>query len=268
MMNPELEIAVQRLVDNELTKQQLAEFLRQAEADPQLWRMATLAFVEDRVWSSVANQRSIQHSAKNQQALSTADSRSSIPGFVNDGAGTVNAVEAESMPRVGPENIKMNPSSRSHRRSRWPRYVTQMMLTAALVLLALNVALQFNPVRRSTPIVAAPSPTTPSPDGTLADKGAGTQPLDSAGSNQTHLVSNEPYQLQLGESTVPLHRRQPNEMLQAIREQSAPDPLFNQRMLDFGYQVQPDVRYISGKSLDGRSFIVPIQSYRVRRSVQ
>lgn len=49
-----LDLAIQRLVDDELTPSETASLLRRMEQEPDSWRRCTLSFVEDRVWSRSA----------------------------------------------------------------------------------------------------------------------------------------------------------------------------------------------------------------------
>lgn len=247
-MNPENEIAVQRLVDNELNEQEVAEFLQRAESDSQLWRMATLAFLEERVWSSVACETS-----RTTTALSTNDAPTptvATPAELN-GAGT---------------NVDRELSPRTHS-LRWKRYAGQLLVTAALVFLALNIALRFNPVEPDSGKAA--SADNDSTNGQLAESDRSADPAMSLENNQ-NLVSAEPYQLQLDDSTtVPLVYTDDESMLRAMQDERVQvDPTFRRQMLDFGYQVKPRIRYMSGQADDGRSFIVPVQSFRLQLAVQ
>jgi hypothetical protein len=52
----ELELQIQRLVDGELTRPQIQQLLRAAEAEPTMWRELAVAFAEDRILASEARQ--------------------------------------------------------------------------------------------------------------------------------------------------------------------------------------------------------------------
>ena len=52
----EQELQIQRLVDGELTRPQIQQLLRAAEAEPALWRELAVAFVEDRILANEARQ--------------------------------------------------------------------------------------------------------------------------------------------------------------------------------------------------------------------
>ena len=110
-MNQKHEQMIQRLIDNELNEQDRAEVLKYAEQHPELWRQISLAFVEDRVWSSFVSADSNQTAA------------------VVDEAGT-------------------GKTSTARRRPWWLQYGPQLMMTAASVLFVLTLALQLNPVDR------------------------------------------------------------------------------------------------------------------------
>ena len=104
---------IQRMVDDELDEIQRAEFLKYAEANPRVWRETALAFVEDRVWSSAMIE---QTSGTNERF---------------QGAGT----------------HKLSPV---RRKSYWSQYGSQLLITAATVLLVFSLALRFNPVDHSS----------------------------------------------------------------------------------------------------------------------
>jgi hypothetical protein len=107
-MNESYELLIQRLVDNELDEAGRVEFLRTAEAHQELWRQTALAFVEDRIWSSVV--------------LRQSDKTACRP----HGAGTGKV----SIGGPGPW---------------WRRYGPPLMMTAAAVFLVFSLALRFNP---------------------------------------------------------------------------------------------------------------------------
>jgi len=131
-----------------------------------------------------------------------------------------------------------------------------MLMTAASVLFVFSLALRFNPVDGSS--------------GTSAREAGVVQPAkppiqkDNLGPDGSQLVS-EPYRLQLNDGLeFPIYEDQDRfrKELQRVRE-LGPDLL--QRFRDAGYHVEPDVRYITGNSKDGRSILLPIQSFQVRR---
>ena len=223
-MNEKHELIIQRMVDNELDETQRAEFLKLADTQPELWRQAALAFVEDRVWSSVVSSKPIAGESV-----------------------------LDSSARPGKEKVLV-----TRGQPWWLKYGPPLMITAASVLVVLSLALRFNPVER-TP---GPAP--------VADFAQQTEPpteLESLGPQGSQLAS-QPMRLQVNEKfDVPVYedREQFRSELQRLSQLK---PGLLERFQNAGYDVQPDIQYIRGNSQDGRSFIVPIQRFQIRRMGQ
>ena len=221
-MNEKHELMIQRMVDDELDENQRAEFLKLADTNPELWRETALAFVEDRVWSSVVSE--------------PASSESKL-------AATSNGKPEREAPAA-------------RRRPWWWQYGPQLMMTAALVMFVFALSLRFNPVDRSP---GAPS------DGDIArNNDPITEPEESPGPGGSQLVS-QPMRLQVNDNfDVPVYE-DPQRFREELQRLTHLDPGLLKRFEEAGYQVVPDIQYITGNSQDGRSFIVPIQRFQVRR---
>ena len=224
-----IEQTISRLVDNELSAAQRAAFVRQADDQPELWRETALALIEDRVWSSVFEEQAGDSAPTRRESRLPIASGTRKPGSDNNW---------------------------------WQRNVPRLMLTAAAVMLALTVALRFNPVDRTPRGLdggAVAGPATPLPDSTANPPTPGN----------TLAVNQEPYMLQMDDDLqVPLYQSFGPMHEELAQLDLSVDPIVQQEFLRAGYQVQPHIKYITGNAPDGRSFVVPVQSYRVRRFVQ
>ncbi len=225
-----VEQTISRLVDNELDAEQRAEFVRQADASPELWRETALAFIEDRVWGVAFEGQADSDSAQHRE--------SRLPS------------EARTGKQRGGTNW-------------WRHNVPRLMLTAAAVLFALTVALRLNPVDRS-PGGLESGPVASQPPAQMPDSSVNTPTP-----GNTLAVNQEPYMLQMDDNVqVPLYQSFDPMKKELARLDLSLDPITQQQFLQAGYQVQPHINYITGNAPDGRSFIVPVQSYRVRQFVQ
>ena len=237
-MNEKHELMIQRLVDNELDEQGRTEFLRQAESNPELWRQAVLSFVEDCVWSST-----VGFTGSSNQAGTNSKTNQTAAGdsIAKDGAGTENVVTTRQKPW-------------------WLQYGPQLMMTAASVLFVLTLALQLNPVGNrnaaNDDLVANRSPESPSTE-------ERTDPKDPLGPSGSQYAS-EPYRVRMNDVEVPVYE-DPSRFRQEILKAGELDPAVLERFQQAGLRVQPDFRYIAGRLGDGRSVLVPVQSFRVKR---
>ena len=175
-MNETHELMIQRLIDNELDEQGRREFLNQAELNPELWRLTTLAFVEDRIWSSVVQERT------DPRSIIETDNKAAVVG----GAGTERVSTVSTIAVQKPW---------------WLRYGPQLLMTAASFLFVLALALRFNPVEEPSAGSTSDDVVSGTPD--LNDEAAPLPPLPPLGPDGSQLVS-QPYSLRLNETDFPV----------------------------------------------------------------
>ncbi len=207
------ERTIQRLVDNQLGARARREFLLAADQQPELWRRAALAFVEEQVWKA------------------TIPSAATEPVRVRESA-------------LAKPGLKRAPASASSIAARpW------LLALAAVIMVGLTIALR---------LATAPDPRPfDMVDGRAEVPGASL------------VVNDGPYMLQMSDDLqIPLYPQMdvnPSRLAGYPREF---DPRVRQQLLDAGYELQPDVRYITGNAPDGRPFIVPVQQFRIQSTIQ
>ncbi len=241
-MNQNHEMTIQRLVDGELTHRERSNFLNAMDRQPDMWREVALAFVEDQVWSDFAHQ-SIEEISS---STNVSEDESKITGAFAPSAKNGRAHK----PRI--ELPSQKPQSWTN------RYLPRLMLTAAATMLAITLAVRWESASR-----------------TSFEKGPGSEgfasktPEDPARSPENRLTNTDPYLLQLDDNDpVPLYSKfdQMRDSLSQAPMQIT--PALQKQFFDAGYQLQPDLRFISGQVPDGRSFIVPVQGWRIHSYVQ
>ena len=241
-MNETHELMIQRLIDNELDEQGRREFLNQAELNPELWRLTTLAFVEDRIWSSVVQERT------DPRSIIETDNKAAVVG----GAGTERVSTVSTIAVQKPW---------------WLRYGPQLLMTAASFLFVLTLALRFNPVEEPSAGSTSDDVVSGTPDSN--DEAAPLPPLPPLpplGPDGSQLVS-QPYSLRLNETDFPVFD-DPEQFQAEIKRVGQLDPVVVERFQSAGYQIYPDVRYIAGRLTDGRRVVLPVQSFRIGRMGQ
>jgi len=234
-MNETHERMIQRFVDHELDAEGRAQFLAAAEANPGLWREAVLSIVENRIYESVVKDTTVNKSNDAEAAVR--------------GAGTAAT-------RV---------SARPQRKSWWSAYGPQVLVTAASVLFVFALAMRFNPIDTDALTNDSTASVTTGqadgqPDGRLEAERE-ESPLGPTGSQ----LVNEPYRLQMNDMDLPVYQDRELFRKEIQRQLGDLDPALVQRFVDKGYRLKPHVRYLSGRLADGRSVVMPVQSFQVQR---
>lgn len=221
---------LQRLVDGELTFDEIRAMALRAEADPELWRHIGSALIEDRLWRS-------------------------------------EFAESLSQPESTCQSIAIS-KMESHRRPGWERLgwlalaaSAVLTLTIALVNrspdrlpIALPTLLDSQSSESKSDWVAVADPL--SPDQNHEWK---LNPAVYRMQLQDHLGN--PY----FDSDVPLYTADRSAALKWIQETGSRgiSADIQQKASDSGVQLQQQIRYLSGTFSDGRSFVIPIRRLNV-----
>ena len=140
---------------------------------------------------------------------------------------------------------------------RWQWLGAQLMMTAAAAMLVFTLAIRWN----QPPV--APGPGSPSA-GPVAAQSGRSDP--GPASNERLAVNREPWQLQVNDQVqVPLYSDPAQALEQWKQSNGQMDAEFQRLLLRAGYRMMPEVDYMTGNAADGRSFVVPIRQFRVRR---
>ncbi len=235
-MKLEQELIVQRLVDGELSPEERAAYLRQIDGNVAAWRDVALAFIEQQVWRSYA-----------QEFAGPAEYRRPQ---------TVDESRLPAIERADSKRIKAGKRPTVSGQTSWRVWGPRLMLTAAATLFALTLALRFTtpPPYSNDQMMQAPPPT--------------IQQRPEPGPMVT--ATEQPLMLQVGDDLqVPLFQ-QFEQLTDALNTANFDiNPAVQRQFMDAGYQLQPNLRFISGRvAEDGRAFLVPVHGWQVRPYVQ
>ncbi len=236
-MKLEQELIVQRLVDGELSPQERAAYLRQIDGNVAAWRDVALAFIEQQVWRSYA-----------QEFAGPAEYRRPQ---------TVDESRLPAIERADSKRIKAGKRPTVSGQTSWRVWGPRLMLTAAATLFALTLALRFTtpPPYSNDQMIQAPPPT-------IQQRPEQPGPMVTA--------TEQPLMLQVGDDLqVPLFQ-QFEQLTDALNTANFDiNPAVQRQFMDAGYQLQPNLRFISGRvAEDGRAFLVPVHGWQVRPYVQ
>ncbi|MFK7768671.1 MAG: hypothetical protein AB8B55_15735 [Mariniblastus sp.] len=264
-MKPIDPLQLQRLVDGELDNQQIQELLREAETESGQWREIATGFVENQIWN-----RAFQ--AKNPSS--------------GDASSSKIIVEPQSKTSVR-SSLDQHPDHLSGRTA------FSWWVVAASLLTAVTIGYMANQIQnRDLPntLVENKSPVPVESHDDLDLKNGLADNLPPRNTAPRNAVPNldqpkmtpaslqAPYHLEVPQdsqqfgqlanesTTVPLFNISNQEQLDQLRQQKR-EPVIPPRLLKrlqgSGYQMQENVKYISGKLSDGRSFVVPVRTIRV-----
>jgi hypothetical protein len=240
-------LKLQRLIDGELDTAQVQQILTAAKATPQHWEEIASGFVEDQIWK-----RSFQSSTETK----------------TDTAQLQNSQQTSD--RKTTSTIPISPSSSTN---------FSWLAIAATLLLASGIGYMAGQFQ--TPDVSNPSEVavTPKENPTLKDS-APKHNLASTDSEDDQVgFTKADYHFQLPEDSehpwndvagspqsVPLYRVKNMEQYQRFNqkqesENSRSSELY-QQLSDSGYQMEKNIEFISGRLGDGRSFIIPVETFR------
>ncbi len=236
-MKLEQELIVQRLVDGELSPEERAAYLRQIDGNVAAWRDVALAFIEQQVWRSYA-----------QEFAGPAEYRRPQ---------TVDESRLPAIERADSKRIKAGKRPTVSGQTSWRVWGPRLMLTAAATLFALTLALRFTtpPPYSNDQMIQAPPPT-------IQQRPEQPGPMVTA--------TEQPLMLQVGDDLqVPLFQ-QFEQLTDALNTANFDiNPAVQRQFMDAGYQLQPNLRFISGRvAEDGRAFLVPVHGWQVRPYVQ
>ncbi len=236
-MTLEQELIVQRLVDGELSPEERAAYLRQIDGNVAAWRDVALAFIEQQVWRSYA-----------QEFAGPAEYRRPQ---------TVDESRLPAIERADSKRIKASKRPTVSGQTSWRVWGPRLMLTAAATLFALTLALRFTtpPPYSNDQMLQAPPPT-------IQQRPEQPGPMVTA--------TEQPLMLQVGDDLqVPLFQ-QFEQLTDALNTANFDiNPAVQRQFMDAGYQLQPNLRFISGRvAEDGRAFLVPVHGWQVRPYVQ
>ncbi len=225
-------LQLQRLVDGELDFEETRRLLQLAEREPATWREIATTFVENRIWQSEFVDRS-----STRQDISVIQPRDS---------------KFKSNADVGLP------------RSWW-------MSLAASVALALSVGFLLG--HRSFDSNSVTDGTVGMTDIDQHDDSisAETTPFDLAQADRHgdkldlqpavyHMQLQDQTGNQFLDSEIPLYAAKQTDDLRLLQDAKIPDSIREQAS-DSGYQVRQDIRYVSGRLVDGRQFVIPIRNY-------
>ncbi len=236
-MTLEQELIVQRLVDGELSPEERAAYLRQIDGNVAAWRDVALAFIEQQVWRSYAQ----EFARPTEYRWPQTAEESQLP-----------AIE-----RADSQRIKASKRPTVSGQTSWRVWAPRLMLTAAATLFALTLALRFTtpPPYSNDQMIQAPPPT-------IQQRPEQPGPMVTA--------TEQPLMLQVGDDLqVPLFQ-QFEQLTDALNTANFDiNPAVQRQFMDAGYQLQPNLRFISGRvAEDGRAFLVPVHGWQVRPYVQ
>lgn len=257
-MNPIDERNLQRLVDGELSDGEIRKILDNANDSAVGWEQIALGFVEDQVWNRAFNRQDSSQASGND--------------------GLASAMSNNPVPKSGIWNVA-KPKRRSGPNSR--------LVMAATVLVALTMGYMVsqiqnrnlpkplahieNPSVDSAPRLADGSVDSLNSDGELARHRPDSQ-LDRRPQMTQADFHLELPEEQLGDlasagpvAPVPLftvNSAKQWRRLSEERNQPAISPEMIKHLTGSGYQVEQDINYISGRLVDGRSFVVPVRTIR------
>ena len=224
---------LQRLVDGELEFEEVRKLLQIADSDAHSWRLIASAFVEDKIWQGeFADQLDSTESESNSQTIAS---------------------------------MTMT-SARSNAPQMW------WMSLAASVMLALSVGFLIGQGEfslfgtTSNPNSIAGGPVDPS-EGTSEPAPLALAQSEAQGQDLKlnpavyHMQLEDQQGNQFMDSEIPLYPVKQSGDLQRLRPVEIPISV-RQQARDSGYQIQQNIRYVSGQLKDGRQFVIPIRNYR------
>ena len=261
-MKPIDPLQLQRLVDGELDIQQVQQLLRDAEQTPEQWQEIATGFVENQIWN-----RAFQSTSKPEPETN--------PVLKNE----LGAVTS-SMKQPPHDQTSVNRTGNSN----FSWWVIAASLLAAVSIGYMASEIQGRNLPSSLTENHSVGPIDTAPELEIAknldqpnlDQLNLNQPNDLQGSDQpkmTHanyhleVPENDKQfgQLTNGSTTVPLftvsNREELNQLRQR-RDKPVIPPHILKRLAGSGYQMKEDVKFISGKLGDGRSFVVPVRTIR------
>jgi hypothetical protein len=238
-MNPIDPLKLQRLVDSEMDDKQVRQVLADAKDRPDHWREIAIGFVENQTWSRAFKNRDSSHE--------TGDS-------------------SDTHPRLA----KTQPGQRSTSYSG--------LVMAATVLVAATIGYMTSQIQnRNLPVSSVTEDVPPVSSPLLADNSSASSQLADGSSDDQPQMTQADYHLEvpeehLGElasagpvAPVPLYSINNVEQLNQFNQRpNTPSisPEILKQLAGSGYQMEQDVNYISGRLGDGRSFVVPVRTFR------
>lgn len=271
-MNPINPIQLQRLIDGEISSDDLQQFSADLKQQPALSQTIAAALIEDRVWR---NQFGNDSSEKNQI---TPASEASFSNVAPTKSTEINITSENPIPNSSLPKSNLPKSVRKPRFQVRPNWlaIAASALFAAMLGYTLGQqnqtawpTLAFNPDANPSPILSPglnpnPSPTVSSnpapqpaiPKLTPASLTADYH-LELPGNSTSSLVGEVPlYQMR----SAPHWRQQFRELNQASAKNFQVTPELMNRLHANGFRVQQDIEFVSGNLQDGRTFVVPIRS--------
>lgn len=225
---------MQRLVDGELVYVEIRQLMQAAENNPELWRQIAAAFVEDQIWRA-----EFADEAGTCEAESTA-----TPALA-------------SRPPAGPAG-HMNGV-------RWLSMAAMLTLAVTVGFLGGRGDFSSRPrlldpdgvagTNRSVPDVTSPA----APIALAQNETRNNTPQINPAFY--HMQLEDPQGNRYLDSEIPLYPVNQSTDLRRLGPGTIPREVQEQAR-NSGYQVQQDVRYVSGQLNDGRRFIIPIRNYR------
>ncbi len=266
-MNPIDPLQLQRLVDGELDNAETQELLRQAEQMPEQWQEIATGFVENQIWN-----RAFQ---ANPKSAPTSDSKfdSNLQAAFES--------ETDSQHDLNPELAVNQNSTHGSNQSNFSWWVMAASILAAVSIGYMASQIQNGSVSSVDPVSSGGlAANSNSPDvRNLQSNGPRNGLVNPAQSKITPAKLDAPYHLEVpenseqfgklpgGSTTVPLFTISNQAQLDELRKKQQNEPIIPPKILKqlmgSGYQFQQDIKFISGKLGDGRSFVVPVRTIRL-----
>ncbi len=267
-MKPIEELQLQRLVDGELSPLQVQQMLTDAKVSPNQWQEIAVGFVENQIWN-----RAFEND------VHTMNSNASEPNSTVGSLLKKGSVASEAK-RVAPIQSGTRESKLESNRATGFSW----LVMAASLIVAATIGYMLNQIQsrslpgssiadthsiESNPLLAANSEPRESDPGL-----SNVDPIDHSQITQADYHLEVP-QEKIGEldvagpvAQVPLisvRNARDLRNLNLLNERQS-SPAISQEVLDrlagFGYRLQQDVEFMSGRLNDGRSFVVPVRTMR------
>ena len=238
MLDP---LELQRLVDGELDPASHRELLATAAENPDCWREIALALLEDQQFRSTLQGQAVGQLAENRNLDK----------------------KPQTAPNRKPDSLELG----------WVRWFAMAAAIAVSCLIGFQVGQsRFD---NSTPGLAnrstetEPSDSIPLADGSLS-RGNSALPMNRPGAHPSNDYVRNANMADLRNSNLSLQDAQGNEFSLPVVDYQQGQRYLNQRLpertrsrlIDSGYNVDENIRYISGRLRDGRQIVFPVKSFR------
>lgn len=247
MTSETFELELQRLVDGELSPPRIGSLLQVAESRPGLWRELALAFVEQQVL-----RREASRFASTSVGSSVRENDDPLDGESDEGWEPVERDFSRPRSAGGPWG--------AHPGLRW-------LAAAAAMLLMLPLGFRLGQWHTGGPIAQSPRWGNASQSGEVRSNESAHGPATQLASLDLTQRAIAPYRVRLvNDEGQPLVDKEiplipltlASEMGIRLPQLTIPDDIQNEYR-QAGYQLQPRVRWMSGRLDDGREVFIPVQ---------